>query len=493
MMRLRRRGGQYGAAPLPPPRSSPAHVRSVYSGVSPGFQHSTNHSDSSAAHQTRPSESDEEYSNSGPALESPPALMRTERATSWVMFDGRSSPRSPTPSPPSNAHSDPSPPPPPRSPANPFSSEDDVNESHTHQRIISPAQFPVMHRQANGGSQESSPVSPIEDEDDDGKSDITSGPAALPIKDGAPGPLPSYPSLPTPSTSATYMTSIASSSHDGVNDPLPPPSRHPPRSPPPHVPQQQPTYAHSNPTSALPQSPRQSSYLRNSTSSPFSHDPYSSSQLDRRISRASSVHTHHSGGARSSRHYSNNYSGGWTPRGAPHLPHVRPSVEIVLPTPLAPQMSGVPMYPVPSTSSSHAHTRGAPTYETGGSSAALGVGGQRSSRSGPPLQRSLSRSSVGSDTWADATLSARHHESSQSQVWTKSDSGRVERSRTQRQSIPRPSALDPPPPSPLLPPTRPWGDGDGDGSNRSPRSKDRPVSTRDSVVSAVGTSPFFSF
>lgn len=520
MRRSRRRGGQYGTTPLPPPRSS-VFAQSTYSGA--GSRHPTNNtttnSNSTIVQETRPSASDEAYSNneSGPLKPSTPTSptpMRDQRPMSWISFDGKSTPRPLIPPPP-NALLDLTPVP--RSPANPFaSSEDDVHERRSPRIVGSPleAYVPEIHGDtANENyrlAQETSPASPLEDDNDDadGRSVVTSDLKAIPplslVDDDAPRPLPSYPSLPTAASSVTYMSSTASINNE-LDYPLRPPSRQP-RSPPPQavpisvissspISQQQPTYPNIN--SASP--PHHPSYLRNSIYQPSppipppSSDPYPSSAsppLDRRVSYASSVHTHRSGGARPSRQHGNNHpssgSGnigpGGIPRGAPHLPHVRAAVDIILPTPLAAQMngSGVPIYaaaPTPSNGHSHAYRHS--LYEVGGGPRTDVA--KRRSRVGSQLRRSTSRTSVNSDAWADVTLSARHRQPPLPPVNANANgngSGGVDRVRAPSQnispslrpnsqppppilpplSLPPNSASPPPSPSPLLPPTRPWDD-----------------------------------
>jgi hypothetical protein len=537
--RSRRRGGQYGTTPLPPPRSS-VFVQSTYSGA--GSRHQANNTTTNSnSTKSRPSASDEAYSNNDssllkPPTPTPPTLMRSQRPASWISFDGNSIPRPPIPPPPpTHTHVDSTPLP--RSPADPFASLEDAVHERPNPEFVE-GHVPEIHGdgadESYRSAQETPTASPVDDDNDDRINIITSDPMAVAphsfVDDDAPGPLPSYPSLPTASTNATYMSSTAAN-HDEIDYPL-----RPPRSPLPQaVPvlsssiSQQPPYPNviSAPSSPSPysQSPRQSLYLRNSPS-PIPPDPYpssSSSPLDRRLSYASSMHTHLSGDARSSRYYGNNYLSpgpsnigpGGIPRGAPHLPHVRAAVEIVLPTPLAPQMSGVPIHVAtsgPSSSSSPSHAYRNSMYERGGSR--TDVARRRSSRGGSQLQRSTSRASVNSDAWADVTLSARHRQPSLPLPLngnaSSSDIARVERVRTPSQSksrSPRPDSQPPlplppplllppdstslaPPPSPLLPPTRPWDDRNSDGTG----SGNRPVSTAetgDSVVGFAGTSSSF--
>lgn len=483
LIRSRRRNGQYGTTPLPPPRGSVIVQSTSTSGA--GYQYPTNSatvnskSNSATTQQIHPSEEserDEYYSNHEP-LESPaPALPEDRRPVSWISFDGKSAPRPTLSVSPPNAFLDrplsPNPLP------DPFSSSDDVNK-RSDPESIQPVHGPGIH----GDQAAPSPLDDDDDndnddndddddnenDDDEGGSVVTSDPtaAATLTKDDALGPLPSYPSLPTASSSTTHESSTVSSI-DGIEYPLRPPGRQP-RSPPPQAApasstSQQPTYPNLNFNSA--QSPRQSSYLRNSIYQPSPspsplpppiYDPYpsSSSLLDRRVSYASSVHTHRSGGARSARHYP---TSGGIPRGAPHLPHVRAAVEIVLPTPLAPQMSGsnVPMYAVgsgPSSSSSHAYPRRDSTNEVGGVSGTTDAARQWGSRAGSQIRRASSRlSTVGTDPWADATLSARHQESSSANASSDGDRAQIIRTGSQSSKNSRSKSQSRRPASPPAPP-----------------------------------------
>lgn len=185
-------------------------------------------------------------------------------------------------------------------------------------------------------------------------------------------------------------------------------------------------------------------------------------------------------------------------RGAPHLPHVRSTVEIVLPTPLAPQTPVLPLM--------HSGSISRPSSAFGGYGYSDGEEARNPSRDRDrdrdrdrgrsTLRRSASRnsmSSVRTDAWTDATLAARHLPQSQSQADSQPRSASTSRRAAEELvqaggSMSRPGSRNgngngrnpPPPPQPPLPPlpnrTTPWADEPGS----------RPLSG--SSISASGSS-----
>jgi len=120
----------------------------------------------------------------------------------------------------------------------------------------------------------------------------------------------------------------------------------------------------------------------------------------------------------------------------------------------------VPMYAVaagPSSSSSHAYAHRDSTNEVGGGvSGTTDVGRQRSSRAGSQIRRASSRSStVGTDPWANATLSVRHHEPSSANASSGSDRAQIIRSGSQSSQSSQSKSHSQRPTSPPAPPAVP--------------------------------------